>query len=261
LKDKKMKNMQKKSRNTPQNSTVDSAEVAQFDKLAGEWWDENGALRPLHKLNPARIGYLKAQICVQFRRDAESFTPLTGLTLADIGCGGGLVTEPMCRLGATVTGVDAAKDNIKIAKQHAQSHGLDIDYQATTVEALAQKKQQFDVVLALEIIEHVSDPALFLESCAALVKKNGLLIVSTLNRTPKSFLLGIVAAEYILRWVPAGTHQWQKFRKPSEIALPLQSHGMTVGDISGLVYHPLIDQFRIDKNDLAVNYFLTAVKK
>jgi 2-polyprenyl-6-hydroxyphenyl methylase/3-demethylubiquinone-9 3-methyltransferase len=256
-----MKNTRKKSQNTAKNSTVDSAEVAQFDKLAGEWWDENGALKPLHKLNPTRIGYLKAQICAQFKRDADSFTPLTGLTLADIGCGGGLVTEPMCRLGAGVTGVDAAQDNIKTARQHAQAHGLKIDYQATTVEAMAQKKQQFDVVLALEIIEHVADPALFLASCAALVKKGGLLVVSTLNRTPKSFLLGIVAAEYILRWVPAGTHQWQKFMKPSEIALPLQSHGMTVTDISGLVYQPIADQFRIDKNDLAVNYFLIAVKK
>jgi 2-polyprenyl-6-hydroxyphenyl methylase/3-demethylubiquinone-9 3-methyltransferase len=240
-------------------STIDAAEVQQFNALASQWWDESGPLKPLHQLNPARMGYIKTQICNHFGRDAEKFTSLAGLCIADVGCGGGLVTEPLCRLGADVTGVDAGEENIKIARQHAAQQGLDIDYKATTVEKLAaQAGGKFDVVTALEIIEHVADPELFLSSCCKLLKKNGLLILSTLNRTPKSFMLGIVAAEYVLRWLPAGTHDWKKFMKPSEIARPLKQQGLEVTDISGLVYNPLKRQFSISKTDIAVNYFLTA---
>jgi 2-polyprenyl-6-hydroxyphenyl methylase/3-demethylubiquinone-9 3-methyltransferase len=205
--------------------------------------------------------YIKTQICTHFRRDAEGFSSLTGLRIADIGCGGGLVTEPLCRLGADVTGIDAGEDNIKAARLHAAQQGLAIDYKATTVEELAEAgKEKFDVVTALEIIEHVADPELFIASCCKLVKKNGMLILSTLNRTPKSFALGIIAAEYILRWLPAGTHDWKKFVKPSELARPLKQHGLKTVDISGLVYNPLKRSFSLSKTDIDVNYFLTAVR-
>lgn len=242
-------------------STVNAAEVQQFDSLAAQWWDESGPLKPLHRLNPVRLGYLKSQICAHFKRDSEGFSPFKGLSLLDVGCGGGLVTEPLCRLGANVTGIDAAAKNIKVAKTHAQQHGLSISYEATSVEKLAATGKKFDVVTALEIVEHVDDPALFIASCARLVKKNGLIIFSTLNRTPKSYLLGIIAAEYILRWVPAGTHNWKKFLKPSEIARPLGEHGFEVTDITGLIFAPLAREFRLSESDVEVNYFLVARRK
>lgn len=241
-------------------STIDAAEVRQFDALGAEWWDESGPMKPLHRLNPVRMGYLKKQICGHFKRDDASFSPFKGLSMLDVGCGGGLVTEPLCRLGAAVTGVDAGAKNIKIAQEHARQQGLTIDYKATTVEKMAAAGKTFDVVTALEIIEHVADPALFISACCKLVKKNGLLIFSTLNRTPKSYLLGIVAAEHILRWVPAGTHDWKKFVKPSELARPLEREGFEVTDISGLVFNPLRREFCISERDLDVNYFLVARK-
>lgn len=217
-------------------------------------------MKPLHRLNPARMGYLKQQICSHFGRDETSFTPFKGLHMADIGCGGGLVTEPLCRLGAEVTGVDAGRENISVARQHAKQQGLNINYVATTAEKLAAEGKKFDVVTALEIVEHVAAPQLFISECCRLVKKNGLLIFSTLNRTPKSFALGIVAAEYILRWVPAGTHDWKKFLKPSELARPLEQARFEVTNISGLVYNPLNRQFSISTTDIDVNYFLTATR-
>ena len=180
--------------------------------------------------------------------------------MLDVGCGGGLVTEPLCRLGADVTGIDAGVKNIRIAKEHARQHNLSIHYAATSVEKLAATGKTFDVVTALEIVEHVADPALFISACCRLVKKNGLLIFSTLNRTPKSFMLGIVAAEYILRWVPAGTHDWKKFVRPSELARPITQAGLEVTDISGLVYNPLRREFSISGTDVDVNYFLVAKK-
>jgi 2-polyprenyl-6-hydroxyphenyl methylase/3-demethylubiquinone-9 3-methyltransferase len=229
--------------------------------MAAQWWDESGPMKPLHRLNPVRMEYIRGQICTHFGHDAQSFTSLAGLRIADIGCGGGLVTEPLCRMGADVTGVDAGAENIKVAREHARQQGLEIDYKATTVEKLAaQEAGKFDVVTALEIIEHVADPALFIASCCKLVKKNGMLILSTLNRTPKSFALGIVAAEYILRWVPAGTHDWKKFVKPSELARPLAQQGLKTIDISGLVYNPLKRSFGISRTDMDVNYLLTAVR-
>jgi 2-polyprenyl-6-hydroxyphenyl methylase/3-demethylubiquinone-9 3-methyltransferase len=177
-----------------------------------------------------------------------------------VGCGGGLVTEPLCRLGATMTGIDAGTANIKIAKEHAHRHNLDVHYAATTVEKMAATGKTFDVVTALEIVEHVADPALFISACCRLVKKNGLLVFSTLNRTPKSYLLGIIAAERILRWVPAGTHDWKKFVRPSELARPLEQEGFEITDISGLVYNPLRREFCMSTTDMDVNYFLTAKK-
>lgn len=242
-------------------STIDSAEVRQFNDIAAQWWDESGPLKPLHQLTPARMGYIKKQLCDHFDRDTESFAPFTGLSVADIGCGGGLVAEPLCRLGADVTGVDAGEENIKVARLHAAQQGLEIDYQATTVEKLAATGKKFDIVTALEVIEHVANPALFLASCCKLVKKNGVLILSTLNRTPKAFMLGIVAAEYILRWLPTGTHEWKKFVKPSELARPLTQQGLTVTDISGLIYNPFTRQFSISQTDIDVNYLMVAVRK
>jgi 2-polyprenyl-6-hydroxyphenyl methylase/3-demethylubiquinone-9 3-methyltransferase len=248
--------IQRKSRRT----TIDTAEVQQFEKLADRWWDQSGPMKPLHRLNPARLGYLKQQICPRFKRDEADFSAFKGLQILDVGCGGGLITEPLCRLGATVTGIDAGVKNIKAAKQHAHQHSLNIHYAATTVEKMAATGKKFDVVTALEIIEHVADPALFVSTCARLVKKNGLLIFSTLNRTPKSYLLGIVAAEYILRWVPAGTHDWKKFVRPSELARPLEEHGFEITDITGLIFNPLRNEFSISTTDVDVNYFLTARK-
>lgn len=239
-------------------SSVDSAEVGQFESLASRWWDESGPFRPLHRLNPARLEYLKQRICAHFGRQPEGFTPLTGLSIADIGCGGGLVTEPLCRLGARVTGIDAGTENIAAARRHAREQGLDIAYQATTAELLADSGKKFDVVTALEIVEHVADLPLFVAACCKLVKKDGLIIFSTLNRTPKAFLLGIVAAEHVLRWLPAGTHDWKKFVRPSELARLLAAQGFESCDISGLVYRPLSRRFDISRTDIDVNYFLTA---
>ncbi len=255
-----MKKNAAKSQKKSSRSTIDSAEVKQFNALAEQWWDESGPLKPLHRLNPVRLGYLKKHICENFKRDEASFSPFKGLRMLDVGCGGGLVTEPLCRLGADITGIDAGAENIKIAKEHAKQHDLSIDYLATPVERLASTGKTFDIVTALEIVEHVADPDLFITACCKLVKKNGLLVFSTLNRTPKSYLLGIVAAEYILRWVPAGTHDWKKFVRPSELARPLERHGFEVTDISGLVYNPFRREFGISKTDIGVNYFLTAQK-
>lgn len=255
-----MENKAATARKKISRSTIDAAEVQQFEQLAAQWWDEAGPMKPLHRLNPVRLGYLKKQICTNTGRQENSFSPFKGLHMLDVGCGGGLVTEPLCRLGADVTGIDAGAQNIKAAKEHARRHQLDIHYTATTVEKFAATGKKFDVVTALEIVEHVAEPTLFITACSRLVKKNGLLIFSTLNRTPKSYLLGIIAAEYILRWVPAGTHDWKKFVRPSELAHPLEENGFEITDISGLVYNPLRREFAISKADVEVNYFLVAKK-
>jgi len=258
----------KKQKKFSDGSTIDAKDLQQFEALGEKWWDESGPMKPLHKLNPTRLDYLRRMACAHFGLDDRKIGALTGISALDIGCGGGLVTEPLCRMGATVTGVDAGPENIRVAKAHAKAaglitkaEGLTIDYQATTAEALAAAGKKYDLVTALEIVEHVADVPLFLQSCAALVKPGGMLIVSTLNRTPKSFMLGIVAAEYILRWLPTGTHNWKKFLKPSEIATPLARSGLKVTDVRGLVYNPLTRQFSLSADDLDVNYFLTAVKK
>lgn len=245
---------------SPQRSTITPKEVEGFAAYAHEWWDERGKFAPLHRINPARIRYIRDRAVAHFARAGESATPLVNLTLIDVGCGGGLLCEPMARLGARITGIDAAEASIAVAKRHAAEAQLPIDYRTATPEELATEGKQFDIVLALEIIEHVADPALFYEALAKLTKPGGLLILSTLNRTAKSFALGIVGAEYVLRWVPRGTHQWSQFVKPSEMAEALISHGFSVHDTTGLVFDPLAWSFRLDPKDLGVNYFLTVSK-
>ena len=248
------------SKSAATRSTVNADEIAQFDALGAEWWDIAGPMAPLHALNPVRVTYIKDRILAHTGR-SDGKLPLKGLKIADIGCGGGLLAEALCRLGASVIGIDAGHANIAVARAHAKSVGLNIDYRATTAEDVAASGQTFDIVTALEIIEHVDAPALFVESCAKLVKPDGLLFFSTLNRTPKSFLLGIVAAEYVLRWLKPGTHTWKKFVKPSELSRMLRTHRFGVDDIQGLVYRPFDGSFALDARDLDVNYILCATRK
>lgn len=240
-------------------STLDSADVARFETLKEQWWNETGPMRPLHKLNPTRMSYLRDSITTHFDISPKE-RPLHGLKIADIGCGGGIVAEPLARMGAKVTGIDAGAENIRIARDHAGMQGLQIDYRAMTVESLASSKERFDVVTALEIVEHVADVDLFIGACTSLVKPGGILILSTLNRTVQSYMLGIVAAEYILRWVPVGTHEWKQFLKPSELSRHVTAHGMTVNDVTGLVYDLPQDDFYLSNTNMKVNYFMTAIK-
>ncbi len=242
-------------------TSVNPKEIEHFAKDSGHWWDEEGPFRPLHMLNPLRLRYIRDRVTAHFNIKDKGPQPLRSLKIVDIGCGGGLVCEPLARLGADVTGLDADQQAIAIARDHAAGAGLDIDYQLSSAELLAaRKKGAFDVVLALEIIEHVADVPLFVKNCAALCKPGGLLIFSTLNRTPRSFLLGIVAAEYVLRWVPRGTHDWRKFLRPSELAAALRTAGAETVDIKGLTFNPIENDFKISDKDLAVNYLLTGVK-
>ena len=262
------------------NTTVDQDEINQFAKDSAHWWDEAGPFKPLHRLNPVRMAYIRTQICDHFNLDQKTLTPLEGLNIIDIGCGGGLVCEPLARLGGTITGADADKNAIKVAKEHAKASGLKIKYLNKPAEQIlssprkresidqtdkdprgrGKSRQLYDVVLALEILEHVNEPQDFVQACAELLKPGGLIIFSTLNRNPKSFLLGIVAAEYILRWVPHGTHNWKKFIKPSELSRMCRAAELKPHDITGLMYNPLQDEFKLCKRDLDVNYFLTAKK-
>ena len=241
-------------------TTVDPAEIERFSRIAEEWWDPAGKFAPLHQLNPVRIGYIRDRAATHWQRDALSGAPLRGLDLLDIGCGGGLLSEPMARLGATVTGIDAADRNIATAALHAGGQGLDIDYRATTAESLAEAGKQYDVVLALEIVEHVADVELFLRTCGELVKPGGLLFLSTLNRTAKSWALAIAGAEYILRWLPRGTHDWKKFLKPSEVVRGLRGGAIEAQEIVGVVYSPLSRAWSLNKGDLDVNYMLYGTK-
>jgi len=240
--------------------TVSQREIENFSKDSTSWWDENGPFRPLHRLNPVRLSYIKDRICTHYGLDQRSLKPYSGLKILDIGCGGGLVCEPMARLGGTVTGIDADANAIEIAKLHAKQSGLAIDYNACATDDLIKSKKQFDVVLALEIVEHVADVDTFVHHCVDLCKPGGLVIFSTLNRTPKSFLLGKVAAEYILGWVPAGTHDWKKFLKPSELSRAARQTGAEVVGTEGMVFDPIKGNFRRDTRDISVNYFLTVRK-
>jgi 2-polyprenyl-6-hydroxyphenyl methylase/3-demethylubiquinone-9 3-methyltransferase len=241
-------------------STVDPAEVERFQRIAEEWWDPRGKFAPLHRLNPVRLGFIRDHAAAHWRRDPLAEAPLRGLSLVDIGCGGGLICEPMARLGAEVTGIDAAERNIAVARLHAAGQDLAIDYRETTAEALTGQGAQFDIVLALEIVEHVADVTLFLQCLGRLAKPGGLVFLSTLNRTAKAWALAIAGAEYVLRWLPRGTHDWRKFLKPSEVVRGLRTGGVEPQEIVGVVYSPLSRAWSLDKRDLDVNYMLYGSK-
>lgn len=241
-------------------STLDHEEVQRFAAIASEWWDPNGKFRPLHVLSSTRLGYIHEQICQRFERDTKSADCFQGLKILDIGCGGGLVAEPVARLKADVTAIDPAEESINAAKVHAESEGLSINYRAVKVEQLAEEGALFDVVFLLEVVEHVPDVAEFIRISSKLVKPGGLLILSTLNRTLKSYALAIVGAEYIMRWLPVGTHQWERFVKPEELGDAVETAGLHVTDKRGMVYNPLKDSWNLSY-DLDVNYFMTAENK
>lgn len=241
-------------------ATIDPEEVEKFSAIADEWWDPFGKFKPLHKFNPVRLAYIRDKAIAHFKLDAETRQPLAGLRLLDVGCGGGLVAEPMSRLGASVTAIDASERNIKTALAHAEPLGLDIDYRATTVEGLiAAHEPPFDIVLNMEVVEHVADINLFLKSSADLVKPGGMMVMATLNRTLKSLALAKIGAEYILRWLPAGTHDFEKFVKPDEARAALENAGMKVSEETGVFYNPLADKWALS-TDMDVNYMLVTVK-
>jgi 2-polyprenyl-6-hydroxyphenyl methylase / 3-demethylubiquinone-9 3-methyltransferase len=248
------------SAHIPAGSTVDPAEIERFARIADEWWDPRGKFAPLHRLNPVRLGFIRDRAAAHWRREPLSEAPLQGLSLVDIGCGGGLICEPMARLGAQVTGIDAADRNIAIARLHAAGQDLAIDYRAATAEALSETGAQFDIVLALEIVEHVADVDLFLHSVGRLAKPGGLVFLSTLNRTAKAWALAIAGAEYVLGWLPRGTHDWRKFLKPSEVVRGLRRAGVEPQEIAGVVYSPLSRTWSLNKRDLDVNYMLYGSK-
>lgn len=242
-------------------STVDAAEIAHFTAMADEWWDATGKFAPLHAMNPTRLHFIRDHVAAHYGRDTTMREPLNGLTLLDIGSGGGLMCEPMARLGAKVTGVDAAEKNTHIARLHAEQMGLDIDYHHSTAEALAAEGKQYDIVFALEIVEHVADVEAFLAAVSALVKPGGLLFMSTINRTAKAYATAIIGAEYIMRWLPKGTHHWNKFLKPSELILPLEQHGITTRDVQGMVYNLFNASWSLSPTALDVNYIFAAEKR
>jgi 2-polyprenyl-6-hydroxyphenyl methylase/3-demethylubiquinone-9 3-methyltransferase len=243
---------------SPKSPSIDPSEVAKFTAMAAEWWDPKGKFKPLHKFNPVRLGFIRDVVETHFGLDFDAKRPFEGLRFLDIGCGGGLVSEPMARLGASVTAVDASEANIKTAMTHAEQGGLEIDFRAGTVEELIEANEApFDVVLNLEVVEHVADPDQFLRDCASLVKPGGLMIVATLNRTAKAFALAIVGAEYVLGWLPKGTHEFEKFLRPGEIEAPLKRAGLNVDAPQGVSFNPIADQWRLS-GDTKVNYLMVA---
>jgi 2-polyprenyl-6-hydroxyphenyl methylase/3-demethylubiquinone-9 3-methyltransferase len=238
-------------------STVDPAEVERFSAWAAEWWDPHGKMAPLHKFNPVRLGYIRDRAADRFGRDPKQLSCLKGLRMLDIGCGGGILSEPLARLGAAMVGADPSQSNIEAARHHAAQSDLPVDYRQTTAEELAEAGERFDVVLAMEVVEHVADVNLFVECCASMVKPGGLMIAATLNRTLKSFALAIVGAEYILRWLPRGTHQWDKFVTPNELEIAMERGGLSVIDEQGVIYNLFRDEWQLS-SDTDVNYMLTA---
>ncbi len=240
-------------------ATVDPAEIRKFERMAAEWWAPDGKFRPLHKLNPARLAYVRDVVSERFARDPKAGKPLAGLRLLDIGCGGGLLCEPMARLGAETTGIDPSATNIEVARLHAAKGGLAVEYRATTAEALVEAGDEFDVVLAMEVVEHVTSVDAFIDACSALVKPGGLLFLATINRTAKAFALAIVGAEYVLRWLPRGTHDYSKLVRPSELESALAAAGLSVVDRTGVGYNPLTDRWS-RAADMDVNYMMVAEK-
>ncbi len=244
----------------PAQSTVDADEVAKFEAMAAEWWDPEGKFKPLHMLNPCRLDYITGQIAGEFDRDLSAERPFEGLRLLDIGCGGGLLCEPMARLGAEVVGVDAAARNIPVAEAHARQSGLEIDYRHDTAENLVAAGERFDVVLNMEVVEHVADPATFLGACHALLRPGGLMVCSTINRNARSFAAAIVGAEYVMRWLPKGTHDWKKFITPDELYEMLRGAGLQPVDRKGFVFNPLTWSWSISTRDLSVNYVTASLR-
>ena len=232
----------------------DPAELEKFRRMATEWWDPEGKFKPLHRFNPVRLEYIRDKACTHFNRSSDHIRPLERLRLLDVGCGGGLLCEPMARLGAQVTGIDALEQNIEIASLHAGEVDLAIDYRATTAEELRARGETFDIVLSMEVVEHVADPFAFLESVGNLVAPGGLAFAATLNRTPKAFALAIVGGEYIMRWLPRGTHNWRKFVKPSEMVEGLSAGGVEMQELTGVVFNPLNGSWSTNDRDLDVNY-------
>ena len=240
--------------------SIDPADVARFSAQAAEWWDPKGPFAPLHRFNPARLKFVRDRAAEHFDRDVKARAPFSGLSLIDIGCGGGLIAEPMRRMGFDVTAIDASSENIGTARAHAEQVGLDIAYRAATVEQMVEAGAgPFDVVLTMEVIEHVADPTSFIRACSKLIKPGGLMIVATLNRTLKGLLLGKVAAEYVLRWVPAGTHDWRQFLKPDELRAMLDGEPLTVTGPYGLAYDPLNDRWS-ESDDVGINYMMMATR-
>ncbi|WP_170399502.1 bifunctional 2-polyprenyl-6-hydroxyphenol methylase/3-demethylubiquinol 3-O-methyltransferase UbiG [Ruegeria arenilitoris] len=241
-------------------NTVDPSEIAKFEAMAAEWWDPHGKFKPLHMMNPCRLDYITQQIAGEFDRDLTAPNPFQGLRLLDIGCGGGLLSEPMARLGAEVVGADAAEGNLPVARIHAEQSGLDIDYRHTTAEALAEAGEQFDVVLNMEVVEHVADPLSYLTATQQLLKPGGLEICSTINRNPKSYAMAIVGAEVVMRWLPRGTHEWNKFITPDELFDLLRQAGLEPVDRKGFVFNPVLWSWSISDRDLSVNYVTASIR-
>jgi 2-polyprenyl-6-hydroxyphenyl methylase / 3-demethylubiquinone-9 3-methyltransferase len=242
------------------NATVAPEEIDRFAAQAGSWWDPEGSFHPLHRLNPARLGFIRQQLVAHFGRNATSLRPFEGLNLLDIGCGGGLIAEPMARLGFAVTGIDAAAEAIAVAHAHAEGTGLSIEYRTATAESVADSAQRFDVVLALEIIEHVADPPVLLGCIGVLVKQGGAFIGATLNRTTRSFATAIIGAEYVLGWLPRGTHDWRKFMRPSEFVLGLRRNGLRPTELAGISYDLVRGEWSLSR-DLDVNFMIMAKRQ
>jgi 2-polyprenyl-6-hydroxyphenyl methylase/3-demethylubiquinone-9 3-methyltransferase len=240
-------------------TTIDQAEVERFSAMADEWWNPSGKFRPLHKFNPVRLAYIRDQVSARFGRDPNAVRPFEGLRFLDIGCGGGLLCEPMARLGAEMVGVDPSETNIEVARLHAAESRVTIDYRASTAEELADAGEKFDVVLNMEVVEHVADVGLFVARCAEMVKPGGIMFVATINRTLKALGLAIVGAEYVLRWLPKGTHQYEKLVRPEELEKALSDAGMAIYDRIGVTYNPLADRWQ-QSRDMDVNYMLLAEK-
>ena len=242
-----------------QPSTVDDAEVVRFSDQAMHWWDERGPMRMLHRLNPLRIGYIRDQAVARFARDSKRLDSLSGLRILDIGCGGGILSEPLARLGATVVGIDPSRQNVEAARKHADLAEVVVDYRATTAEALADAGERFDIVLAMEVVEHVADVGLFVRRAAEMVRPDGMMVAATINRTLKSFALAIVAAEYVLGWLPRGTHAWDKLVTPEELDRAMLQGGVAPSHSTGVVYNPFADAWQIS-DDIDVNYMMTALR-
>ncbi len=238
-------------------TTADAGEVDRFERLADDWWNPAGQMALLHRLNPLRVGYIRDYLAHKLGRDAETALPLEGVRLLDVGCGGGVLSEPLARLGASVTGIDESADLIAVARSHAESQNLDIDYRRESLETLNPSNALFDAVISMEVLEHVLNPTAFITECANLVTPDGKLFMATINRTSKSYALAILGAEYVLRWVPVGTHQWQKFVKPSELARTLRTARFKINDLSGIALNPLSREWHLT-NDASVNYMITA---